>query len=49
VVELGKTQRDKVKKAIDSIIRVGGQVIGTVLNSKKPSGGQDGYYYYKNA
>ena len=49
VVELGKTQRDKVKKAIDSIIRVGGQVIGTVLNSKKPSGGQNGYYYYKNA
>lgn len=46
-IEAAKTSRDDVAKAIEAIQRVGGIVLGTILNYKKPSRTRGKYYYEK--
>lgn len=46
-IEAGKTPRGEVQKSIDAITRVGGKVLGTILNFKKPSRKKENYYYQK--
>lgn len=45
VVEVGRTRRDVVYRAVDALRRVGASVLGAALN--RVSSGRGGYYYYK--
>jgi len=45
VVESGKTTRTNAQKAVEAIKKVGGEIIGTILNNKKPNGDKKSHYY----
>jgi len=44
VIDAGQTRRGAARRAMESLRRVGGNLIGVVLNSMPASG--NGYYYY---
>lgn len=44
VVRSGKTEQEAIKKAVDSLRKVGADILGSVLNSQKQS--ESNYYYY---
>lgn len=46
IIESGKTTRNDAQKAIEAIKKVGGEIIGTVLNHKKPDGSKKNKYYH---
>lgn len=45
VVDAGSSRRRDVRRAVEKIANVGGEVVGTVLNNIRPSSGYYGYYY----
>lgn len=46
VVSLGVTQRDMARAAVEQLQRVGGRILGAVVNRIGPSSGYYYYYYY---
>ena len=48
VIETGKTNRTEALKAIEAIQKVGGEIIGTILNYKKPNHNRKDKYYSYN-
>lgn len=46
VARAGKTKRDRLLEAVELTQKVGGRLLGTVLNGTKGGGDQYGYYYY---
>ena len=48
VVHAGETKKQVVMTAVDLLKKVGGNIIGTVLNSVEMKGSNYYYYYYNN-
>jgi Mrp family chromosome partitioning ATPase len=46
VIEAGRTRREAAQRAIDSLNKVGANVIGVVLNAVPTARGPGRYYYY---
>ena len=46
-IEHGKTEKDLVKKAVDSLKQVNANIIGAVFNNI-PVSNQSNYYYYRS-
>lgn len=49
VVREGQTGRDDIREAVESVERIDGRVLGTVLTDVKPRRGLRGDRYYKSA